>query len=83
MKKLIQWIQTAYSRLKSKTPKFWKQVQKLAISLGVSAVAVLLANNQFSLDLSVTILSVVKYSVAICAAIAGTAQFTKEDQSNA
>jgi hypothetical protein len=69
--------------LKSKTPKFWKQVQKLAISIGVSAVAVLMADKYFSLELPVTILSVVKYSVAICAAIAGTAQFTKEDQSNA
>lgn len=67
-------------RIISKTPDFWKKVQKLALSVGISAVAVLLANDQFSLELHQSVLVVVKYSIAVCAAIAGTAQMTKEDK---
>lgn len=83
MSKLFQFIKLLYSRIRSKTPMFWKSVQRFALSLGMSAVAVLVANGQFSLDLNPTLLLVIKYTVAVCAAIAGTAQLTKEDQPNA
>lgn len=83
MSKLFQFIQLLYSRIRSKTPMFWKSVQRFALSLGMSAVAVLVANGQFSLDLNPALLLVIKYTVAVCAAIAGTAQLTKEDQPNA
>ncbi len=83
MSKLFQFIKLLYSRTRSKTPMFWKSVQRFALSLGMSAVAVLVANGQFSLDLNPTLLLVIKYTVAVCAAIAGTAQLTKEDQPNA
>ncbi len=83
MSKLFQFIKLLYSRIRSKTPMFWKSVQRFALSLGMSAVAVLVANGQFSLDLNPTLLLVIKYTVAVCAAIASTAQLTKEDQPNA
>lgn len=83
MSKLFQFIKLLYSRIRSKTPMFWKSVQRFALSLGMSAVAVLVANGQFSLDLNPTLLLVIKYTVAVCSAIAGTAQLTKEDQPNA
>lgn len=69
-------------RILAKTPKFWKKVQAIALSIGVSAVAVLLSNSQFVLDLPIELLTYIKYTVAVCAAIAGTAQLTKEDKPN-
>ena len=83
MKKLIMTIQLLYSRIISKTPLFWKRIQKLALSIGVSAVAVLVANGQFTLDLPDSLLTIIKYTIAVCAACAGTAQLTKEDKTNA
>jgi hypothetical protein len=71
-------LSTVVKRVRSKTPRFWKKIRTYAISLGSSLVAVLLANSQLDLELHPTIITVVKYSVAIMAAIAGTAQLTKE-----
>lgn len=70
-------------RLLAKTPCFWKRIQKFALSIGGSAVAVLVANAQLTLDLPDSLLTIVKYVVAVCVAVAGTAQLTKEDQPNA
>lgn len=83
MSKLFQFIKLLYSRIRPKTPMFWKSVQRFALSLWMPNVAVLVANGQFSLDLNPTLLLVIKYTVAVCATIAGTAQLTKEDQPNA
>lgn len=82
MKKVKEFLLLLWNRIVSKTPGFWKQVQKLALSVGISAVAVLVANGQFTLDLPDNLLTIIKYAVAVCAAIAGTAQLTKEDNQN-
>ena len=65
-------------RIKAKTPKFWKDVQKYALIVGGSAAAVMVANTQFNLILHDWFLTAVSYVVVVCAAIAGTAQLTKE-----
>lgn len=83
MKKIKEFFLLLWSRIIAKTPKFWKQFQKIAFSIGISAAAVLIANGQFTLDLPETLLTIIKYTVAVCTAIAGTAQLTKEDKPNA
>ncbi len=71
-------LKTVAQRAKAKTPDFWKRVQKASVGVGISLVAVLTAETQLSLELSIGLLTVIKYSIAVCTAIAGTAQFTKE-----
>lgn len=72
MKELVE-------RWKSELPLFWKKVRNLSLSIGASAVAVLTADVTFNLTLPLIIIEICKYIVAICAAIAGSAQFTKVD----
>lgn len=66
-------------RWKSELPDFWKKVRNVAIALGTSAIAVLTADATFTLTLPLAIIEVCKYVIAIAAAIAGSAQFTKKD----
>lgn len=67
-------------RLLAKTPCFWKKVQKIALSFGGSGAAVMVANSSFALTIDTSIIKFVSYVVVVCAAIAGTAQLTKEDK---
>lgn len=69
-----------WARLLSETPEFWKKVRGFAISVGVSALAVWQLNEQFGLDLKPSFLEFVKYTMTVCAAIAGTASFTTNDK---
>lgn len=71
MKKLIE-------RFKAELPCFWKCVQKLALSVGGSMAALLAGNSAFDLQLNDVLLTIIKYSLAVCITIAGTAQFTKQ-----
>jgi hypothetical protein len=66
------------SRFRAELPRFWKKVRKYALTIGGSAGAVLLARTAFGFDLNPTLFSVLGYVVAVCAAVAGTAQLTKE-----
>lgn len=75
MKELIE-------RYKSELPEFWKNVRKIAITIGTSALAVITADATFTLTLPLIIIEVCKYIVAITTAIAGTAQFTKVDNND-
>lgn len=70
-------IKTCISRWKAKTPKFFKGVQKLALTLGTSAASVWLINDVMSLELGENILSVCKYLIAIAAAMGFTSQLTQ------
>ena len=69
---------TLFVRIFAKTPVFWQKIRSIAIAIGGSAVAVLTANSTLDLALPVAVITVVKYTVAMCVAIAGTAQLTKE-----
>ncbi len=68
-----------WERLKSNTPVFWKKVRKLAISIGLSALAVITIDKTMELNLLPQIITLCNYTVAVCVAISGTASLTKED----
>lgn len=71
--------QTVKERWKSKTPKFFSGVKRMAVTLGSSATAVWVTNETMSLELHETILEVCKYIIAGSAAMGLTAQLTKVD----
>jgi len=66
-------------RWKSESPAIFVKLQNIAISVGGSAAAVWVANSSMSLNLSETILSVCKYTIAACAAMGLTSKITKKD----
>lgn len=70
-------FKTIKERWKAETPKFFKGVKKMALTLGASATAVWVANSSMSLGLAPAILDVCKYLIAISAAIGITAQLTQ------
>jgi hypothetical protein len=72
MKKII-------ARWKAECPDFFKKVKKGALSIGGSAVAVIVANSSLSLNLNTTLISILGYVIAACAFTAGTAQLTRQD----
>ena len=63
-------------RWNAETPAFFLGVRKLALSLGTSATAILIANDSFSLELDEPVLSLCKYAIAVCAAMGMTSQLT-------
>jgi hypothetical protein len=63
------------SRWKSKTPVFWKKLQKRSIGVGV-VVAGMLAGSEYYSEYFVVFL---KHVMEVCGVIALLAQFTKED----
>lgn len=69
-------------RLKAKSPVFFKKVKKVAFYVGGSAASVIAVNGSMVLNLNHTLISICGYVVAVCVAIAGTAQLTKEDNPN-
>lgn len=73
-------LKETISRLKSKTPKYFKKLRSIAIVIGISAGAIMTANGLFNLVLDEIFLKIVSYVVAVCVAIAGTATLTKEDK---
>lgn len=71
-------LKTIQDRWKSDSPKFFIELKKLALKIGGSLVAVLVANSSMNLNLNATLITALGYVVAACIAIAGTAQLTKE-----
>jgi hypothetical protein len=72
----MKLIKLIIERWNSETPAFFHGIKKLTLSLGTSATAVLIANESFELGLDGPILSICKYSIAICAAMGMTSQLT-------
>ena len=72
-------IKTISKRWKAETPKFFKNLQKIAASLGASAAAVWTAQSSMTLELHPTILEICKYLIVFSAAMGGTAQLTQVD----
>jgi hypothetical protein len=65
-------------RFKSESPVFFKKLKKYALSIGGSATAVLIVNASMNLNLDQTLIAVLGFVVAACAAIAGTSQLTRQ-----
>ena len=72
----MELIKLIIERWNSETTLFFLGIKKLALTLGTSATAVLLANQSFELGLDEPILSVCKYAIAACAAMGMTSQLT-------
>lgn len=72
-------LKTIKERWNSETPKFFRQIKRLSVTLGSSATAVWVINSSMSLQLNDEILQVCKYIIASCAAMGLTAQLTKMD----
>ena len=67
-------------RWKAKMPKFWAKTMKVALSIGGAGATILIANATLQMYLHEIFLQVVSYIVVACAAIAGTAKFTRDDK---
>jgi len=72
----MELIKLIIERWNAETPTFFLGVKKLALSLGSSATAILVANETFSLGLDEPILTLCKYAIAVCAAMGMTSQLT-------
>jgi hypothetical protein len=65
-------------RFKSESPEFFKKLKKFAIGVGAAALAFVTANATLNLEINSSLIEVANYIIAIAAAVAGTAQFTKK-----
>jgi len=65
-------------RWNAKSPKFFIQLKKISFKIGGSCSAVLVANSTMSLNLNSVLITGLGYLVAVCVAVAGTSQLTKE-----
>lgn len=70
-------LTTVIDRWKSETPKFFKGVKNLSLTLGTAAASVWGINSMMNLELPQIILDVCKYAIAVAAAMGFTAQLTK------
>lgn len=73
-------IKTIVDRWNSETPKFFKGIKKLALTLGGSAMSLWALNNTMNLELDESILNVCKYFIVIAVAMGFTAQLTQVPQ---
>lgn len=65
-------------RIKSESPKYFKKLRALAFSLGGSAIAIWTINETMNLELDPWFIKILKWIIAICIGIAGTATLTKK-----
>lgn len=80
LKNIKEWLSETRTRLKLKSPVYFKKIRNAALSIGASAIAVIAVNSTLNLNLDPTFINIVSYVIAVCAAIAGTANLTKEDK---
>lgn len=73
----MEIFRTIKERWTSETPKFFRRVKRMAVTLGSSATAVWVTNETMSLELDGTILQICKYIIAFSAAMGLTAQLTQ------
>lgn len=69
-------METLKERWNSKTPKFWKKVQRIAILVGAVAGTIIAA----PIALPAAVITAAGYAVAIGTAVATVSQFTVEDK---
>lgn len=80
-KNKIHWSHELYERWYSESPDFWKKIMKFSITLGTSAVAVLIAEKTFDLMLygvPPIIFTICGYIITVCAAFGLAAKITKK-----
>lgn len=70
-------LQTLKDRWKAETPIFFQGIKKIAIWVGTPCTAIWVANSSMGLELPLVVLTVCKYSIALCAGMGLTAQLTK------
>lgn len=68
---------TIKERWNNETPKFFRRLKRVAITLGSSATAVWVVNSSMGLGLDEIILNICKYTIAFCAAVGLTSQLTQ------
>jgi len=78
----MELLKTIKERWDAETPLFFVKIKKMALTLGTSATAVLLANQSLSLELDGNILSICKYAIAACVAMGMTSQLTMVPPTN-
>lgn len=69
------------NRWKAEIPKFWNKILKIAIAIGTSAVAVIGADQIFSLQaygIPQIIFTIAGYVIVACAAVGLSAKITKQ-----
>ena len=82
MKEIIQEIK---ERLKSDTPKFWKQVRSFAVTMGTSAVSIIGVDKLFDLQtygVPQLVFTIAGYVIVACATLGLAAQITKKDSND-
>lgn len=67
------------ARWRAESPAFFKRLKAIAISVGGSAAAVLVANKTLELNLPAELIDWVGYLIAACVAVAGTANLTNKN----
>lgn len=72
-------FKTIKDRWSSETPKFFRKLKKLSMTLCSSATAVWVTNETMTLGLDDNILQICKYIIAASAAMGLTAQLTQVD----
>lgn len=72
-------IKTIKDRWCAETPKFFRKLKKLAVTLGSSATAIWMINTSMGLGLEQIVLDICKYVIAGSAAMGLTAQLTQVD----
>jgi len=78
MKWLIDMIKESIIRFKAKSPEYFKRLQGIAVKVGISSVAMIVANKTFELGIDDGFITAFGYVACVCAGIAGTAKLTKE-----
>jgi hypothetical protein len=70
-------LTTIKERWNNETPKFFKGLKRISITLGSSATAVWVVNSSMGLGLDEITLNICKYTIAFCAAVGLTSQLTQ------
>ena len=81
MNKIIEIYNELVLRWKSESPSFWKKARNISVSVGASAVAIIMADSTFNLvaiGVSPFVFKVAGYVIVFCAAVGLSAQITKK-----
>lgn len=76
--KLKEKWQVIKIRWQAKTPKFFKKARKTALTVGCSCIAIVGVSITPGITLDPIFIKVISYVIVACAAVAGTAQLTKD-----
>ena len=79
---MIEILKELKDRWNSESPKFWKKLMTISISIGTSAVAVIGADKLFDLQsygVPQMIFQIAGYVIVACATLGLSAQITKKD----